>query len=125
MDSITIKQGGEILAHHTTNTCLSHYGEPVWVVETDHPQPGPATWQQGDNVQHLDILSTKAGWLIVRQPDGALVGILWSDGIYYADLLVSTTTGIPCKTLRRNGYMVRNTIQCDPDDPNDIGSILG
>jgi hypothetical protein len=121
MEPIVIKQNGEILAHHTTESCLSHYGQPVWVVEDEDPKPGPATWSQGDNIQELEILCVKAWWLIVRQPDGYLVGILWNDGDYYANLL-ETAGGKPCRDLEA-GQMVRGAVRLDPDNPDDLGSV--
>ena len=45
MEPITITQGDQILAHHTTGTPMSHYGQPVWVVEESDPDPGRAEWK--------------------------------------------------------------------------------
>ena len=125
MEPITIERNGEVLAHHTTESCLSHYGQAVWIVEDEDPGPGPATWKQGENEQALDVIEVKGGWLIVRQADGYLSGIIWSDGNYYANILEDTKTRRPCKILRkRGGQRIRDTFQMDPRDPDDLGGIL-
>ena len=125
MKPITISRNGETLAQHTTASPLSHYGQAVWVIEVENPEPGPAVWQQGENQFKLNVLAVRGGWLIAKQPDGLLCGIIWSDGSYYANLL-ETRDGRPCKSLyKRGGQRVRGTIQADPDDPNDLGGILG
>ena len=124
MERIRIERNGQVLAHHTTATPLCHYGQAVWVVENKSPKPGPATWKQGAKEQRLDVLGVKDGWLLCRQRGGLLCGIIWSDGGYYADLLVDTKTQKPCKTLRkRGGQEIRGTIKLDPG-PDDLGSIL-
>jgi len=87
VELITIERKGEILAHHTTETPLSHDGQPVWVVKEKNPEPGPVIWRQGGNVQILDILGVKGGWLITKQRGGYLSGIIWSSGQYYSNLL--------------------------------------
>ena len=88
MESITITRGEEILAHHTTVSALSHYGQPVWVVENESPDPGPATWEQAGGITEIDIIGLTDGWLIARQSDGLIVAIIWSDGSYYAGCVV-------------------------------------
>ena len=120
---IVIERDSEILAHHTTETNLSSYGQPVWVVENEDPDPGPATWRQGENTVNMDIIETRGGWLICRQPDGLLCGVIWSDGNYYADVLVDGD-GRPISELVLGCY-VRNTVQIDSDDPQDLGAIIG
>jgi hypothetical protein len=120
---ITIFRGEEILAHHTTASPLSHYGQAVWVVEVYEPDPGPATWRQNDIRIDIVVLETRGGWLVCRQPDGNLCGIIWSDGSYHADLIVDAA-GRPCKRLEKNGrYQVRHTVKIY-DDPDDLGAIL-
>ena len=123
MSKITIKRGQDILAHHTTESPLSHYGQPVWVVEDPDPAPGPITWQQGETKYTLDLLEVKGGWAIVRQPDGYLAGIIWSDGTYYADMIVDDKDWSLIEDLRP-GVHVRGTVVLDPDDPEDLGAIL-
>ena len=121
-EPITISRGEEIVAHHTTESCLSHYGQPVWVVEQEEVEPGPAIWRQGKRTVDIDILCQRGGWLICRQPDGFLCGIIWSDGSYYAEVLVDQD-GNPLKNLQ-DGARVRGTIQLRPEDPEDLGHIL-
>lgn len=125
MEPITISRNGKILAHHTTASPMSHYGQAVWVVEVEDPEPGPAVWQQGEKKLRLNILAVRGGWLIAKQPDGLLCGIIWSDGSYYGNL-IETRDGRPCKRLyKRGGQRVRGTIQVNPDDADDLGAILG
>jgi len=128
MQAITIKKDGQIIAHHTTETSLSHYGQSVWVIEESEPGSGPALWSQGDNIQEIEIICKRGGWLIICQSDKYLAGIIWSDGNYYADLLVNTK-GYPCRTLykptyKRDRQHIRNTIVFDHSDPDDFGSVL-
>ncbi|MBT3368524.1 MAG: hypothetical protein HN416_15345 [Nitrospina sp.] len=113
-----------ILAHHTTESCLSRYGQPVWVVEDENPDPGTVIWRQGENEVPLNVIGVKGGWLIVRQPDGLLSGIIWSDGTYHANLLEDSETGDPCTELMETGQRIRGTVQLNPDSPDDIGAIL-
>lgn len=121
MAPIIIKRRGKILAHHTTETHLSHYGQPAWIVEVSDPKPGPAIWEQDGNKQEINILGVKSGWLIARQPGGLLVGIMWSDGNYYANLIENAKTGRPCRKLTQKGQKVRGTVQFDPQD---MGAII-
>jgi hypothetical protein len=110
MNNIKITRGDKTLASHSTDSPLSHYAQAVWVVEVEHPEPGPATWaQEGGPSMTVDILIVDDGWLICRQPDGLLIGILWSDGSYYAECLIDKK-GRTSKRLR-NGLSVRGTIQ--------------
>jgi hypothetical protein len=120
---ISIVRGDTVLAHHTSESPMSSYGQPVWVVLDSDPAPGPATWRQRDHSLTVEILGTRARWLIVRQPDRLLCGILWSDGSYYADLLADAE-GTPTTELR-DGIHVRNTIVLNPDDPDNLGSVVG
>ena len=125
MKGITIERNGEVLDHHTTESCLSHYGQPVWVIKVEDPEPGPVTWKQGENEQPLEILGVKGGWLIVKQSDGYLSGIIWSDGNYFANILENSKTGRPCKKLsHKGGQRVKDTVQFDSNNPDDLGSIL-
>ena len=123
MGPITIRRKEKILAHHTTESYLSHYGQPVWTIEDEDPKPGRATWEQDGKEQEIDILGVKAGWLIVRQSDGYLAGIIWSDGGYFANLL-EDSDGTPCRKLKKKGLRIRDTIQLDPDDSEDLGAVL-
>mgnify|MGYP005665463169 CR=1 FL=1 len=70
----------------------------------------------------LDVLEVRGGWLICRQPNGYLCGIIWSDGSYYADLL-EDPHGEPL-TEEIPGMRVRGTVRINPDDPDDLGAIL-
>ena len=121
---ITIKRNSKILAHHTTESPLSHYGQPVWVIEDPDPDPGPITYINGDHKVDIDLLAIKGGWAIVRPPEeGFLEAIIWSDGLYYADMLVDKN-GQPVESLPCPGMRVRGTVVIDPSDPDDIGAIL-
>jgi hypothetical protein len=124
MTPITISRNGEVFAHHTTTNALSHYGQPVWIIEDNDPAPGPVIWQQGETQLKMTVLTVRGGWLCVRQPGGLLAGIIWSDGSYYANL-IETRDGRPCKSLyKRGGQRVRGTVQLNPEDPDDLGAIL-
>ena len=122
MEPITINRGEDILAQHTAESVLSHYGHPVWTVEQEEVEPGPAIWQQGDQSVEIDILCQRGGWLVCRQPDGILCGILWSAGNYYAEVL-EDQDGNPLSTLQDDAR-VRGTIQLEPGDPEDLGAVL-
>jgi hypothetical protein len=61
------------------------------------------------------------GWLICRQPDGLLCGVIWSDGTYYAEVL-EDQDGRPLTELS-DGAHVRGTVFFS-EDPEDLGSIL-
>lgn len=101
---------------------MSHYGQPVWVVEEEDVESGPAVWQQGKDKVAIDILCKRGGWLICKQPDGLLCGILWSDGSYYANLL-ENPDGDPLSELI-DSAMVRGTVCFDRENPEDLGAIL-
>jgi len=90
---IIIEKDGTILAQHTNESYLSHYDQPVWVIEEEEPDPGRVVWRQGKKEQYLDFLGVVDGWFIAAQSDGNLVGIIWSDGSYYANLIVQAGTG--------------------------------
>jgi len=130
MQPIAITRGKDILAHHTTDSPHSHYGQTVWQVEDSDPARGPAMWTQGEHVQPLTILGVVGGWLIARQRDGLLCGILWSDGSYYANVIEARRTQRPTKratlaTLRSARYQVRGTVAAaafDADSP--LGCLL-
>ena len=124
MNPIKITRGEVVLARHTTQSSLSHYGQAAWVVEDPDPAPGPVVWQQGETKTRMTIIGLRGGWLCVRQPGGLLAGIIWSDGSYYANL-IETRDGRPCKSLyKRGGQRVRGTLPGDPDDHHDLGAIL-
>lgn len=119
MDGITITQGDAVLAHHTTEHPRSSYGTLIWCIEAEEPEPGPAEWQQGDTKTTLDVIGLYHGWLVVRQADGFLCGIVWSDGSYYAETLVDEND--EPATEYRDGLRVLGTIKM-PGSP--LGAIL-
>lgn len=94
MTPIVISQGDKIIAHHTTSSPMSSYGQPVWIIEEANPS-GYVTWRQGDNRVELEVVEVRDGWLICIQPTGEYCGIIWSDGSYYANLLVDRDD-MPC-----------------------------
>jgi len=118
-----ITRNDEVLAHHTTESCMSRYGQEVWVVEDEQPEPGPVMWHHEEKQAELDALGVLDGWLIVRQPDDYLAGIIWSDGCYHADLIVDAdgepVSGISLEDLAAGGYQVSGTIQV-----GQLGSIV-
>lgn len=130
MESIVIAKGRRIIAHHTTDHPRSSYGQNVWVVEEENPGGGKILWKQGDNEMELKAIGVVGGWLVAQQSDGALCGIIWSDGRYYAELIVDRETEQPVKQttlpqLQSGKYMVRGTITVgafDRDSP--LGCIL-
>jgi hypothetical protein len=123
---ITITQKGKILAHHTTNTPLSHYGQLVWIIENENPEPGQATFEEAESGTQfeMDILGVIGGWLVVRQRaqkdiPPLLAGIIWSDGSYYGNLIVTREGGncvedATLEILNSGEYMVRGTIAMEP-----------
>jgi len=88
--------------------------------------PGRIHWRQVDGPDlEVQALELRGGWLVCRQADGLLLGIIWSDGNYYADLL-ENRKGQPVKRLtRRPGLKVRGTLHMDPDNPDDLGALVG
>jgi len=129
MTPITISRGKTILAHHTTDHPRSSYGQPIWSIEVERPRAGRALWVQGDNQMSMVIYGYQDGWLICRQPDGLAVGILWSDGVYYADCIIDTRTDKPVKL--RNGlkslkdyHKVRGTVYGADGFFGRLGSIV-
>src|SRR5574341_1151130 len=131
MDPITTTRGDTILAHHTTESPNSHYGQPIWQIEESDPGPGPAIWRQGDNAQPITIVGVVGGWLVARQRDGLLCGILWSDGNYYANVIEDRRHGRPAKgaaltSLCSARYQVRGAVAVAPfDEDSPLGCILG
>ena len=117
MEKIKIVKDGGILAHHTTETPLSHYWQAVWIVLDEDPSEGPAIFRQGDNQLDIEILEVIGGWLVIRQPDKNLAGIIWSDGKYFADLL-EDPDGNPVQELADDSQ-VRNTMPMGK-----LGSVL-
>jgi hypothetical protein len=91
-------------------------------VEDENPGQGPVTWEQGENRQELEIIEKRGGWLIVRQMDGYLAGILWSDGSYHAELL-EDQEGFGVKKIE-DGYQIRGSIKVNPENPQDLGAML-
>lgn len=130
MEPITITKDGTIIAHHTTESCLSHYGQPVWVVEDEDPGEGKAIWSQGENEQPLQIIGVLGGWLIAAQSNGLLLGIIWSDGSYYANLIVRRDSDLPARKdttlneLRACRHQVQGVVAGLFDDDSPLGCIL-
>lgn len=120
IEIIKIIQNEEIIAHYTTESSMSSYGQPVWMIIKD-PEPGIAEWRQGDHSVEIEILFEKNGWLICKQPDGVLCGIIWTDGSYFADLIIDENNQ-PCTEFADTNRHVRNTLYIGNDD---IGSIIG
>ncbi len=115
---IRIKQGENILAEHNTDSPLSHYGQAVWIVQEENPDAGPAeitiTPDGGEpRTMPIEVIGVFDGWLVVRQQDGYLCGIIWSDGSYYAEVIEQD--GEPVQDweedcFEQGGYTVRGTI---------------
>ena len=122
MEPIQIERDGKVLAHHTTETFLSHYGQLVWTIEDASPEPAPVIWKQGHKAIPLHVVELRGGWLVCRQPDGFLCGIIWTDGTYYADLVVDES-GEPVQDLKP-GCLIRGMVQFDRENPEDLGAIL-
>lgn len=127
MEKIVIRRAEEILAHHTRHHPTSSYGQPIWVVERDEVAPGDIIWSQGDNEQTLYALGVVGGWLVVRQPNGLLAGIIWSDGHYFAGNIICRATGAlvknkPLDELESGRYQVESAIVAEAFTP---GSPLG
>jgi hypothetical protein len=127
---IEILKKGEVIARHTTESHLSHYGQPVWIVENENPGRGKAIWTDGKQELEIKIIGVVGGWLVIQQHDGLYAGIIWSDGNYFADLIVTRKGQFPVnqeskvtlKKLENGQYMVRNTVTAFEDAP--LGSIL-
>jgi len=117
--SITRLGTGDLLAEQTTSHALSHYGSLIWSILDPEPCAGPAIWRQGANRQELDVLEVRDGWLIVRQQSGVLAGIIWSDGTYFADVLIDGN-GHPATELQ-DGLRVRAAVHMGEG----LGAVLG
>lgn len=130
MNPIIITQGEEVIAHHTTESVLSHYGQMAWSVEKEHPKPGPAIWTQGESSIRLQVMGVVGGWLVVRQADDLLCGIIWSDGTYVANLIVDRDTsesvkGLTLDELNSGKYQVKGSIASSAfDDGSPLGCFL-
>jgi len=130
MEPIRITRDGEILAHHTTESSMSHYGQAVWVVEEEDVEPGALTWAQGGESVTLEALGVLGGWLVVRQPNGTLAGIIWTDGTYHGGNIVSRDTGEPVEGLTIDDlasaeYQVESAIPMSAfDDESPLGCVL-
>lgn len=126
---IQILQNGEVLAHHTTETPLSHYGQAVWVVEVENPGTGRAIWTHGELEFDIQIKGVVGGWLVAQQPDDLLTGIIWTDGSYYANIIEDRETGeavreASLEELRSGRYQVRGTVGLF-DDECPLGCVMG
>jgi len=117
MKEISISRGAEILAHHTPENSMSSYGLADWVILVSDPEPGPATWKQGDKQIEIEIVSVRDGWLIIRQPDKLLAGITWTPGTYFANIL-EDEAGQPCTKLVE-GARVKGTVRL-----GELGAVL-
>jgi hypothetical protein len=65
---------------------------------------------------------------VVRQPNGVLAGIIWSDGSYHANDIVNRKTGFPAKktTLKSLGsgkYQVKSAVAVW-DDESPLDAVL-
>jgi hypothetical protein len=109
MKPVTITQNGKVIAEHTTDSPLSHYGQSVWVVQEPEPSPGAATWLSGAVEMQIDIICVRDGWLVCKQHDGLLCGIIWSDGDYYANLLVDKND-VPARKWKNSGLHVLGAV---------------
>ena len=110
MGALHIERNGEILAHFTTESCLSHYGQPVWVVENESPEPGPAIFHNEGKTSTLKILGVVGGWLVVKQEE-SFAGVLWSDGSYYAGAITGPKDeDITLDDLQSGEYQVDGTL---------------
>ncbi len=130
MEPIWITRDGEILAHHTTESSMSHYGQVVWVVEEEDVEPGEVTWAQGGESITLEAFGVLGGWLVVRQPNRTLAGIIWTDGTYHAGNIVSRDSGAPVEgltldDLASGAYQVESAIAMSAfDDESPLGCVL-
>lgn len=126
--NIQITRGEEILAHHTTDHPRSSYGQPVWSIEESEPDSGAALWTESDSGQdvELSIICVLDGWLVCQQKiNDAFIGIIWSDGSYYANTIINRETGDgieswDCDEAKAGLYMVKDTVAV-----GDFGGCLG
>ena len=64
----------------------------------------------------MEVLGVVGGWLVCEQPDGLLVGIVWSDGRYHAECIIHRETGqvVDSETtlddLASGEYVVRDAV---------------
>jgi len=115
--SIQIKQGNEVIAEHRTDHPNSRYGTLVWTIHNEAPTPGKGTFLHGETVVPLEIIGVQDGWLIVREESGHLAGVIWSDGSFFADVIIDEN-GNPVTELS-DGCQVRGTLPV-----GGLGSIL-
>lgn len=121
---------GKILAHHTTESQLSRYSQPVWIVEEEECLEDVIIWKQGDNEIKMDCFGVIGGWLVVEQPNGILAGIIWTDGTYYSGNIINRDTQdvVTEDTLDDLGsgmFMVDGAICWSNIDESPLGSLLG
>ena len=126
---ITITQDNKLLAHHTSEHSNSSYGQLVWSIADRNPRIGPIDWEQNDSHQSLYALGVLGGWLVARQTDGLLVGIIWSDGDYFANFIDNKRTGEPATNLslydlESGDYQIRDTLAIDIDGNSCLGMVL-
>ena len=129
MKTIVISRGEEILAR---------YQPRVRFLPTDSD---PGSWNrkkwnrdrlpggQGASLL-LTCLGVVGGWLVVRQPNGILARVIWSDGEYRCDQIISRATQQPVKSatieeLRSGKYQVASAAAIEPwDQESPLGAIL-
>lgn len=137
MPNITIIQNKEIIAHHTTESHLSHYGQPVWIIKNENPDPGLAVFKEleTDTLFDIEIVGVVGGWLVIKQPPTEdmpqlLAGIIWSDGGYYGDLIQTRdgnnfVSDAEIDALNSGNFMVKGTVAVDAfDEGSPLGSVL-
>lgn len=124
MGSVTIEKAGEVIAHHNKNKAERERGKPPWSIKEPNPAPGKIMWKHDGKKLELNALGVVDGWLVVEQPEGYLNGIIWRDGLYYADLIVNTKNSHPVRELTikevgNGGYRVKGT-----EPQGKLGSVL-
>ena len=105
---IKITRDNEILAEQTTDHPNSSYGSPVLVIHDESPEPGPATIILEDDSFQIEIIGEKAGWLVAKDERGFLIGVIWSDGSFFADNIVDESGSFA--TELSDGCQVRGTL---------------
>jgi len=121
---VIVTLDGTLLAHHTTEHPESSHNTPIWSIEETPEEGTEVFWTQGANRQKLTVVGLVDGWLVVRQANGVLAGILWSGGSYRAGLIVDRETGEPAPAdadLTSGKYTVRGTA---PFLDSALGAIL-
>jgi len=121
---VIVTLDGRLLAHHTTEHPSASHDTLIWTVEETPEEGAEVFWTQGEIRHRLTVVGVVAGWLVVRQANGFLVGILWSDGSYRAGLIVDRETDAPALAdadLTSGKYTVRRTV---PSPDSTLEAIL-